>query len=91
MFSNFKKGMYKFFSVVDLKFKPKVRLIVVNGFKICFILTLFSTLLMALYTTTYSYILYDLGLGLFKTFTIFAAIFFICGIAFNKLIEYKSN
>lgn len=91
MFSNFKKGINRFFSVVDLKFNPKVRLVVINGIKICFIFILFATFLMSLYSTTHSYILYDLGLGLFKAFTIFVAIFFICGIAFNKLMDYRSS
>ena len=60
MFSNFKKGINRFFSVVDLKFNPKVRLVVINGVKICFIFILFATFLMSLYSTTHSYILYDL-------------------------------
>ncbi len=69
-------------------FNPKVKAIMDTGIKVCFVFTLISVLIMSLYiTTNHSYILYDLGIRLFKTSTTFIAIFLICGIAFNKIIK----
>lgn len=69
-------------------FNSKVKAIMDTGIKVCFVFTLISVLIMSLYiTTNHSYILYDLGIRLFKTSTTFIAIFLICGIAFNKIIK----
>ena len=84
----FKKIINKLPFLFD--FIPKVKEIMNTGIKICFVFTLVSVFIMSLYiTTNHSYILYNLGIGLFKSSTTFIAIFLICGIAFNKIIKDK--
>ena len=62
------------------------------GIKFSFILVLFATLLMSIYLTiNQSYVLYDIATSLFKSFTMFMAIFFISGIAFNTILKEKTN
>lgn len=88
MFSKINSFINKFWSVFDFNFIPKVKSIMNAGIRISFILVLFATLLMAIYISTNpSYILYDLGITLFKTFTMFMVMFFINGIAFNKIVK----
>lgn len=84
----FKKIINKLLLLFD--FNPKVKAIMNTGIKICFVFTLISVLIMSLYiTTNHSYILYNLGVGLFKSSTTFIVIFLICGIAFSKIVRYK--
>lgn len=88
MFCKINKFVNKFLSVFDFNFIPKVKMIMNAGIKISFILVLFATLFMAIYiSTNHSYILYDLGITLFKTFTMFIVMFLINGIAFNKIVK----
>lgn len=81
----------KFFkSIFD--FNDKVKVIMNTGIKVCFVFTLISVFIMSLYiSVNHSYILYDLGIGLFKASTTFIAVFFICGIAFSKILKNKIN
>lgn len=88
MFGKINRSINKIKSVFDFNFIPKVKSIMNTGIKISFILVLFATLLMAIYISTNpSYILYDLGITLFKTFTMFMVMFLINGIAFNKIVK----
>ena len=77
----------KFFkSLFD--FNNRVEVIMNTGIEVCFVFTLISVFIMSLYITVNPlYILYDLGIALFKTSTTFIAVFFICGIAFNKILK----
>ena len=89
MFLNF---FNKFLSVFDFSFEPKVKSLMATGLRISFILVLFATLIMSIYlTTNQSYIVYEIGSSLFKSFTMFMAIFFISGIAFNTILKEKIN
>ena len=85
MFNKIINFFYSFFDIFD--FNPKVKKIMSTGITVSFIMTLFATFLMSLYISTYSYILYDLGIALFKTSTTFIAVFFICGIAFSQILK----
>lgn len=87
MFNKITNFFYSFFDIFDLN--PKVKKIMSTGITVSFIMTLFATFLMSLYISTYSYILYDLGITLFKSFTTFMAIFLICGVAFNRILKTK--
>lgn len=89
MFLNF---FNKFLSVFDFSFEPKVKNLMATGLRISFILVLFATLIKSIYLTmNQSYIVYEIGSSLFKSFTIFMAIFFISGIAFNTILKEKTN
>lgn len=89
MFLNF---FNKFLSVFDFSFEPKVKNLMATGLRISFILVLFATLIMSIYLTMNQfYIVYEIGSSLFKSFTIFMAIFFISGIAFNTILKEKTN
>ena len=86
----FNKIINKFLFLLD--FSPKVKAIMNTGIKICFVLTLVSVLIMSLYiTANHSYILYNLGIGLFKTSTMFIVIFLIFGITFNQILGTSSH
>ena len=87
MFLNF---FNKFFSVFDFSFEPKVKNLMTTGIQISFVLVLFATLIMSIYLTmNQSYIVYEICSSLFKSFTMFMAIFFISGIAFNTILKEK--
>ena len=89
MFLNF---FNKFLSVFDFSFEPKVKNLMATGLRITFILVLFATLIMSIYLTmNQSYIVYEIGSSLFKSFTMFMAIFFISGVAFNTILKEKTN
>ena len=89
MFLNF---FNKFLSVFDFSFEPKVKNLMATGLRISFILVLFATLIMSIYLTmNQSYIVYEIGSSLFKSFTMFMAIFFISGVAFNTILKEKNN
>ena len=77
----------KFFkSLFD--FNNRVKVIMNTGIEVCFVFTLISVFIMSLYITVNpSCILYDLGIALFKTSTTFISVFFICGIAFSKILK----
>jgi hypothetical protein len=64
----------------------------VAGLKLSFILVLLSTFIMSIYLTmNHSYIVYNVATSLFKSFTMFMAVFFINGIAFNTILKEKMN
>jgi len=76
MFLIFKSFFNKFLSVFDFSFEPKVKNLMTAGVQISFILVLFATLIMSIYLTmNQSYIVYEIGSSLFKSFTMFMAIF----------------
>lgn len=86
------KTMHKVFSkihlLIDLNFNTKVKNIMDIGITISFIAILFATLIMTMYLTTNpSYILFDIGISIFKSFTMFAVMFFIDGITFNSILK----
>ena len=86
----FIKKYFKTF-LSSLKFDNKVKNIMFTGFKISFVLTLFSILILSIYTTSNpNYLLFDLGISLFKSSSIFFVMFFISGIAFNKIYNSKN-
>ena len=86
MYKYLKKSWLKLYSNLNIA----VKRIMVNGIKFSFIICLFSTLLLSIYiSTNHSYVLYDLGISLFKSSTTFMVVFFIYGIVFNKLIKEK--
>ena len=92
MFLIFKSFFNKFLSVFDFSFEPKVKNLMTAGVQISFILVLFATLIMSIYLTmNQSYIVYEIGSSLFKSFTMFMAIFFITGIAFNTILKEKTT
>ena len=92
MFLIFKSFFYKFLSVFDFSFDPKVKNLMTAGVQISFILVLFATLIMSIYLTmNQSYIVYEIGSSLFKSFTMFMSIFFISGIAFNTILKEKTS
>ena len=92
MFLIFKSFFNKFLSVFDFSFEPKVKNLMTAGVQISFILVLFATLIMSIYLTmNQSYIVYEIGSSLFKSFTMFMAIFFISGIAFNTILKEKAK
>ena len=92
MFLIFKSFFNKFLSVFDFSFEPKVKNLMATGLRISFILVLFATLIMSIYlTTNQSYIVYEIGSSLFKSFTMFMAIFFISGVAFNTILKEKTS
>ena len=63
-----------------------IKSVMVIGFKICFIICLFSILILNLYTTYPIYcITYDVGLILFKTSILFAVCFFISAYITNSI------
>ena len=82
-----KKNLHSLFEVFNLNnIKEPIKHIMVSGITICFILLLFSTLLLSLYIEfdTPNY-LYEVGLILFKTFSLFITFFFVYGVSFNKI------
>lgn len=92
MFLILKNFFNKFISVFNFSFEPKVKNLMTAGIRISFILVLFSTLIMSIYlTTNQSYIVYEIGSSLFKSFTMFMAIFFISGVAFNTILKEKTS
>lgn len=92
MFLIFKSFFNKFLSVFDFSFEPKVKNLMATGLRISFILVLFATLIMSIYLTmNQSYIVYEICSSLFKSFTMFMAIFFISGVAFNTILKEKTS
>ena len=92
MFLIFKSFFNKFLSVFDFSFEPKVKNLMATGLRISFILVLFATLIMSIYLTMNQCCrVYEIGSSLFKSFTMFMAIFFISGIAFNTILKEKTN
>lgn len=87
MLKTMQKISSKIHLLIGSNFNTKIKNIMSTGIKISFIAILFSTLIMAIYLTTNpSYILFDIGISLFKSFTMFIAMFLIDGIAFNKIV-----
>ena len=90
MFYKIEKFFNKVLLIFNFNFIPKVKIVMSIGIKISFVLTLFSTLLMAIYiSSNHSYILYTLGITLFKAFTMFAVMFLIDGITFNTILKNR--
>lgn len=88
----FKNDFEKAKEIFNFNFSKDIKNIVKFGISFSFIIVLISVLILSLYiTTNQSYILYSLGTLLFKSFTMFIAIFFICGIAFNTIIKERLN
>lgn len=84
------KYFKKFLSKLYLDLDIKVKKIMLLGIRFSFITCLFSTLILSLYiSSNNSYILYDLGISLFKSSTTFIVVFFIYGIVFNKLLQER--
>lgn len=78
-----------FFSLLDFKkYSQKIKQIMKIGIRISFVLLLFSVLLLSLYIQFNNPpILYTIGSILFKTFSMYIAIFIIYGISFNKIVS----
>lgn len=92
MYFYIKNILIKFFTFVDFSFEPKVKSLMTAGLKLSFILVLLSTFIMSIYLTmNRSYIVYNVATSLFKSFTMFMAVFFINGIAFNTILKEKIN
>lgn len=80
----------KILSIVNFNYDKKVKKLMVSGIKFSFILTLFATLIMAIYISyNNSYIVYEVGTSLFKSGTMFLAMFIIVGTSFNYMIKER--
>lgn len=81
----------KIFRIFDFNLNLKVKKIMALGIRLNFIFLLFSTLILSIYiTSNSSYIIYEVGSSLFKSFSMFIVIFFIFAIAFNQIVnEFK--
>lgn len=79
------KSVLDFFYLKNIK--EPIKHIMIIGMRICFVLLLFSTLLLSLYIQiNHQDYLYQIGSSLFKTFSMFIVFFFVYGISFNKII-----
>lgn len=80
----------KILSVINFNYDKKVKNLIISGIKFSFILTLFATLIMAIYISyNNSYIVYEVGTSLFKSGTMFLAMFIIVGTSFNYMIKER--
>ena len=80
----------KILSIVNFNYDKKVKKLMVSAIKFSFILTLFATLIMAIYISyNNSYIVYEVGTSLFKSGTMFLAMFIIVGTSFNYMIKER--
>ena len=80
----------KILSIINFNYDKKVKKLMVSGIKFSFILTLFATLIMAIYISyNNSYIVYEVGTSLFKSGTMFLAMFIIVGTSFNYMIKER--
>lgn len=78
----------KLLSIVNFNYDKKVKKIMIVGIKSSFILTLFATLIMAIYISyNQSYIVYEIGTSLFKSATMFISMFIIVGTSFNYILK----
>ena len=78
----------KLLSIVNFNYDKKVKKIMIVGIKSSFILTLFATLIMAIYISyNQSYIVYEIGTSLFKSATMFISMFIIVGTSFNCILK----
>ena len=78
----------KLLSIVNFNYDKKVKKIMIVGIKSSFILTLFATLIMAIYISyNPSYIVYEVGTSLFKSATMFISMFIIVGTSFNYILK----
>ena len=81
----------KILSIVNFNYDKKVKKLMVSGIKFSFILTLFATLIMAIYISyNQSYIVYEVGTSLFKSATMFISMFIIVGTAFNYILKERN-
>ena len=88
MINNIKNLYIKLLRIIDFNFEPSVKNIVGIGIKVSFIIMLFATLIMSIYiSSNHSYILYNLGITLFRTSSMFIAMFLVNGIAFNTILK----
>ena len=80
----------KILSVINFNYDKKVKNLIISGIKFSFILTLFATLIMAIYISyNNSYIVYEVGTSLFKSGTMFLAMFIIVSTSFNYMIKER--
>lgn len=80
----------KILSVINFNYDKKVKNLIISGIKFSFVLTLFATLIMAIYISyNNSYIVYEVGTSLFKSGTMFLAMFIIVGTSFNYMIKER--
>ena len=78
----------KMLSIINFNYDKKVKNIMIVGIKSSFILTLFATLIMAIYISyNPSYIVYEIGTSLFKSATMFISMFIIVGTSFNYILK----
>ena len=84
------KYLIEIWSKSFINIDKKVKKIMLDGIKFSFIICLFSTLILSLYiSSNNTYLLFYLGISLFKSSTTFMVIFFVYGILFNKLLQEK--
>ena len=80
----------KILSVINFNYDKKVKNLIISGIKFSFVLTLFATLIMAIYISyNNSYIVYEVGTSLFKSGTMFLAMFIIVGTSFNYILKER--
>ena len=84
------KYLIEIWSKSFINIDKKVKKIMLDGIKFSFIICLFSTLILSLYiSSNNTYLLFYLGISLFKSSTTFMVVFFVYGILFNKLLQEK--
>ena len=80
----------KILSIVNFNYDKKVKKLMVSGIKFSFILTFLTSFVMAIYISyNNSYIVYEVGTSLFKSGTMFLAMFIIVGTSFNYMIKER--
>ena len=72
------KSLFNELDLIDLK-------IMKIGFKVCFVISLFSVFLLTNYLLSNNIFLYDLGLTIFKLCTYIFVEFIICGFVIDKV------
>ena len=82
-----KNLLHDFYKVIGFKdILPSIKKVMLYGMRISFIIVLLATLLLCIYMDFYSSnYLFAIASTLFKSGTMFIAIFFIYGICFNKM------
>lgn len=72
------KSLFNELDLIDLK-------IMKIGFKVCFVISLFSVFLLTNYLFSNNIFLYDLGLTIFKLSTYIFVEFIVCGVVVDKV------
>lgn len=65
--------------------QPSISRVLHIGLKICFLLLLFSTFILSLYTSIHNFNLFYLGINLFKTSLFYISFLYICAIGINTI------